>query len=330
MSSIQDPSMCNFFVGVLYMAASTSKSKKKASIVPKKPKVSSKKKVSLAAKKPFVNKPYVEVGGYKGKNFDPNRVYVKKSNAVVPKELLSKKIFVSAVKKVSTGGKLKDFADKALILGGIVGGGLLINKLIALNKNSVLELVNKRNALKEQIEKDIKNLQILINTSLIPTAVANKGIFMERKARIVTGFSPYADCSYANTIKKKVLMKLDHELSVLELLVSQAQQHKKNLEVIQSKIPQNFIFYFESEDTFANTRIKNKLLEQIWNLESLQRQLPSFGLLQTRQTEAIEKIKKAFDSYFALAFVKEIPQRCGVELNLAPARDPGVKKSRPI
>lgn len=313
------------------MVATTGKSKKKASVAVKKPKVSSKNKVVVAAKKPFVNKPYMEVGGYKGKNFDPNRVYVKKSNALVPKQLLSKKIFVSAVKKISTGGKLRDFADKALILGGIVGGGLLINKLIALNKNSILELVNKRNALKEQIEREIRNLQILINTSLIPVATTNKEKFSRRRDGIMTSFSGYSKCDYANVIKKKVSTKLDHELSVLDLLISQAQEHKKNLESIQSKIPQNFIFYFEGDDTFANARIKNKILEQIWNLESLQRQLPSFGLLQSRQTDAIEKTKKVFDIQSDSVSIKEIPQKCiGYSKTVAPTTRIIVKNSAPI
>lgn len=49
------------------MAATTSKSKKNASIVPKKPKVSSKKKPGVPAKKPFVDKPYMEVGGIKAR-----------------------------------------------------------------------------------------------------------------------------------------------------------------------------------------------------------------------------------------------------------------------
>lgn len=313
------------------MIATTGKSKKKSSILPKKPKVSSKKKVDVAVKKPFVNKPYMEVGGYKGKNFDPNRVYVRKSARLVPKELRSKKIVVSALKKVSTGGKLRDFADKALILGGIVGGGLLINKLIALNKNSILELVNKRNALKEQIEKEIRNLQILISSSLISVATTNKEKFSRRRDGIMTAFSGYSNCAYANVIKKKVAKKLAHEISVLELLITQAQHHKKNIEIIQSKIPQNFTFYFEGDDILANTRIKNKLLEQIWNLESLERQLPKFSLLQSRQTDALEKVKSVFDFQSDSVSIKEIPQKCANDSKTAGPTPPIIlKTSRPI
>lgn len=273
----------------------------------------------------LAKKEYREIGGYKGKNFDPAKVKkVYSVGKIVPQKKGSFNKLIGAAKKIATS---KDLLGKVLLGGTVIGSGLLINKLLELNKKSVIELIEEREFIKDQIPRAARNVFILVKHSLNPKIISEIEEFSKKRRLLLKGFDRYQNCRWAELIKKKVELELDSQLKKLHFLKTLALIALKQTEEASQRTPKFNETYFETGNPVKDALIKNKLLEEIWYLNRSLSELPKFNELQEKQFVIIENVNKVLAEQNDIFIVKEISEKCLAESKQKAKKDPKILKS---